>query len=499
MSGRVDIPHSRVAIVGTGFSGLGIAIALQRAGFDFTIFERRKDVGGTWLENTYPGCQCDVPSHLYSFSFAPNPDWSHTYSYQPEIWDYLKRIAERFDILRHVQFDHAIIDAAWDDIHRRWNIETSCGPWTADVLILGAGALSVPAIPALPGIETFQGKIFHSATWDHHYDLQGKRVAVIGTGSSAIQFVPQIQSQVGQLYVFQRTPPWIMPHDDRPIKPFERAVYRRFPWLQRLARARVYWMQELLSIAFTKFPGLTQGIARMGRKHLARQVPDAKLRRRLTPTYDPGCKRILISNDYYPAMTAANVELVTEEIREVRANSIVTTDGQEREIDAIIFGTGFKVTDNPMSQHVRGRDGMSLAETWADGGAEAYLGTTVPGFPNLLLMTGPNTGIGHTSLVVMIEAQLGYIVKCLRWLQKGNLTTFEVRREPFAKFNAELHAKMQRTVWIKGRCSSWYLDQRGRNTTMWPDFTWKYCWRMRRFDPESYEFCSVGETAKPQA
>lgn len=488
MSDPTDVPHVPIAIVGTGFSGLGVAIALLRAGFQFTLFERHNDIGGTWLENTYPGCQCDVPSNLYSFSFAPNPDWSQTYSFQPEIWDYLKRVAEQFDLRRHVRFDHKIYESAWDEVAQRWRIETSHGPWTADVLILGAGALNVPAIPNLPGLEHFAGKIFHSARWDHQYDLVGKRVAAIGTGSSTIQFVPQIQPQVKQLFVYQRTPPWILPHMNRPVTPREQARYRRFPWLQKLARLRVYWVQEFFSLAFTKFPRMARNAAKLGRDHLARQIADPNLRRRLTPDYEPGCKRILISNDYYPALTAENVELVTDDIREVRPNSILTADGQERAIDAIIFGTGFKVTDNPMSQHVRGRGGVTLAQTWADNGARAYLGTTVPGFPNLLLMTGPNTGIGHTSLIVMIEAQLRYIVQCLRWLKRRRLTTFEVRSEPFVKFNDELQTRMKRTVWINGRCRSWYLDQHGRNTTLWPDFTWKFCLKTRRFNPRDYSW-----------
>jgi cation diffusion facilitator CzcD-associated flavoprotein CzcO len=491
MDVQTEIAHTRVAIVGTGVSGIGAAIALKRAGIDFVLLERRADLGGTWLDNSYPGCKCDVPSRLYSFSFALNPEWTHTYSSQAEIWVYLKQVAERHELLPRIRFNHELRNAAWDESACRWRIETSCGACTADVLITACGALSEPAIPELPGLENFAGTMFHSAQWNHAYDLKGQRVAVIGSGASAIQFVPQIQPLVERLHLFQRTPPWILPHPDRPIGAMERAIYRRYPAAQRLARAAAYWSRELVAAAFTKSPKLTRMIARAGRKHLARQIQDEGLRHKLTPTYAPGCKRILISNDFYPAIAAANAELVTEPIREVRARSVVTQDGRQREVDTMIFGTGFKVTNNPFALRVQGRGGKTLAAEWAESGGQAYRGTTVPGFPNLFLMTGPNTGIGHTSLIVMIEAQLGYIVDCLRFMDKRRLASFEARRKPYEAFNRELQRKMQRTVWLAGGCASWYLDSHGRNTTLWPDFTWKYRLLMRRFDPENYAFSNA--------
>ncbi|HVX62898.1 MAG TPA: NAD(P)/FAD-dependent oxidoreductase, partial [Pirellulales bacterium] len=492
MSVQPNAGHARVAIIGTGFSGLGAALALQRAGIDFVLFERRGDLGGTWLDNSYPGCTCDVPSHLYSFSFALNPDWTHTYSSQADIWAYLKELARRYEILPHIRFNHELLGAAWDEDARRWRIETSQGAWTADVLITACGALSEPAIPSLPGLENFTGTMFHSAQWNHGHQLSGERVAVIGTGASAIQFVPKIQPIVKRLHLFQRTPAWILSHPNRRITDFERAVYRHIPLLQRAVRAGVYWSRELLiGTALTRHVRLTRLIARAAGKHLARQVQDENLRRKLTPSYLPGCKRILISNDFYPAISESNAELVTEQIREVRAHSIVTEDGREREIDAIIFGTGFRVTSNPFALRVQGRDGKTLATAWSESGGQAYRGTTVPGFPNLFLMTGPNTGIGHTSLLVMIEAQLGYIVACLRHMQKRRLASFELQREPYEAFNREIRRKMQHTVWLRGGCASWYLDSHGRNTTLWPDFTWKYRRLMRRFDAENYEFSPV--------
>jgi cation diffusion facilitator CzcD-associated flavoprotein CzcO len=479
--------HTAVAIIGAGFSGIGIAIALKRAGLEFTIFERRGEPGGTWLDNTYPGCKCDVPSHLYSFSFAPNPDWSHTYSSQPEIKAYLQSVTRRFDILRHVRFKHELVAASWDAAAGLWRIETSGGAWTAKFLISGCGALSEPALPNIEGLETFRGVSFHSASWNHRHDLAGKQVAVIGTGASAIQFVPAIQPIVRRMVVFQRTPPWVLPHLDRPVAAKRRDLYRRLPLAQRLVRYGVYWSQELLAVVFTRYPHRGAWIKQQALRHLQRQVADAALRRKLTPDYEPGCKRLLISNDYYPAIAASNVELVTEPIARIQEHALEIAGGRRFEIDTIIFGTGFRVTDNPIAARVIGRSGLSLAQAWADG-AQAHRGTTVPGFPNLFLMTGPNTGIGHTSLLVMIEAQLPYIVECMGFMTQRRLSRFEVKSEACRSFNDELQRRMTRTVWMKGGCSSWYLDKHGRNTTLWPDFTWKYRRLMRRFDPVNYDF-----------
>jgi cation diffusion facilitator CzcD-associated flavoprotein CzcO len=496
MLSNSNADHTRVAIIGTGFAGVGIAVALKREGIDFMIFERRSEIGGTWWDNAYPGCRCDVPSHLYSYSFAPNPEWSHTYSAQPEILAYLRGVAGDYDIVRHVRFGHEVTDARWDDAGKCWRIDTSHGQWTADVLIAANGALSEPSVPNIAGLDSFEGTTFHSATWNYDHDLAGERVAVLGTGASSIQLVPQIQPVVGRLHLFQRTPPWVLPHTDRPVTPTERAVFRRLPFIQRMVRIGVYWSREMVAVALTKFPKLTAGIGRLGREHLKKQVSDPDLRRKLTPDYDPGCKRLLLSDDYYPSLNAPNVEVVTDPIREVRPRSIVTADGTERPVDTIIFGTGFKVTNNPIAHRIRGRAGSTLAETWASAGMRAYRGTTVPEFPNFFLMTGPNTGIGHTSLVVMIESQIPYIVGCLRIMEARQLSTVEVRRLPFEAYNDRLQEKMKRTVWNTGGCASWYLDDHGRNSTLWPDFTWKYRLAMRRFDPDNYEVSRAGTAAE---
>jgi cation diffusion facilitator CzcD-associated flavoprotein CzcO len=474
-----------VAIVGAGFSGLGMAIRLKQAGLtDFLVFERAEDLGGTWRDNVYPGCGCDVESYLYSFSFALNPNWTRLFSSQQEIWAYLRRCSRRFKVQSHLCWGHDVQDAWWDDAAQHWRISTTQGDFTATFLIFGAGPLSVPALPDIPGMDRFTGLIFHSARWDQTHDLRGKRVAVIGTGASAIQLVPRIQPRVGQLYVFQRTPAWIVPRGDRAISTRERILYRAFPLLQRLIRARIYWQRELLALGMVYRPDILKQGERLARRHLEAQIADPALRARLTPDYRLGCKRILPSDDYYPALTQANVELVTDHIRAITAQGLLTEDGIERPVDAIIFATGFHASDAPYAGLLHGRDGRSLAEAWQDG-AEAYLGTTVAGFPNLFLCIGPNTGLGHNSMVFMIESQIAYVFDCLRTLEQRGMQSFEVRPEVQAAYNALLQRRMGKTVWMTG-CSSWYLAANGRNTTLWPGFTWEYRLRTRRFDTASY-------------
>jgi len=482
--------HVQVAIVGTGFAGLGAAIAMERAGIEHTILERADDVGGTWRDNRYPGCRCDVPSHLYSFSFAPNPDWTETYSPQPEIFRYLRGVAEEHGVLERIRFGHEVRDARWDASAQRWRLETAAGPMTADVVILGNGPLAEPAIPDIPGLDRFEGTMFHSATWRSDHDLRGERVAVIGTGASAIQFVPEIQPLVGSMKVFQRTPPWVLPHRNRRITAAERFVYRRLPVVQRLVRGLVYWSRELFVTGLLRNAKSLDGIEKLARRQLAQQVADPKLRAKLTPDYKPGCKRLLLSNDYYPSLQQPNVEVVTEKIIEIRPNAVVTADGDVHEVDTIIFGTGFRVTDNPVAERVHGADGRTLADHWSETGAQAYLGTTVPDFPNLFLLAGPNTGIGHTSLVVMIEAQLRYIVDALRVMDERDATSVNLRRPVQQAWTAEIQGKAAKTVWNTGGCASWYLDAEGRNTTLWPDHTFRFARRTRRFDPAAYELAA---------
>lgn len=492
--------HHRVAIVGSGFAGLGAAIRLKQGGIeDFVVLERGEDVGGTWNFNTYPGCQCDIPSHLYSFSFAPNPNWSRTYSKQPEIWEYLRRTARERGVDPHVRLRCEVTAADWDEQAECWRIQTSTGPLTADVLVAGAGPLSEPKLPQIAGIESFQGKLFHSAQWDHEHSLDGERVAVIGTGASSIQFVPHIQPQVGKLHLFQRTAPWIVPHRDRETSRLERWAYRAFPPAQRLVRGFVYWTRELfvLRLMHPREGSLPERVAL---RHLRSQVADPRLRAKLTPGYRIGCKRVLISNDYYPALAQPNVEVVTDAIQEIRPHAIVTADGVEREIDTIILGTGFHVTDMPVAEWVRGRDGRSLGEVW-HGSPVAYLGTSVAGFPNMFMLVGPNTGLGHNSIVFMIEAQLNYLIDCLRHLDRRGIDVFEVRDAVQRSFNENLQRELDGSVWTSGGCVSWYLDAHGRNSTIWPGFTWPFRRRLRRFAPADYRLhartASAGASTHP--
>ena len=479
--------HVGVAVVGTGFAGIGASIALTRAGIDHVLLERADDVGGTWRDNTYPGCRCDVPSHLYSFSFAPNPDWPETYSTQPEIWEYLRQVAVRHHVLDRVRLRSEVCRATWDPGAGRWSLETAAGRLTADALALGNGPLAEPSVPDVPGLGTFDGTTFHSARWRHDHDLAGRRVAVIGTGASAIQLVPAIQPEVGHLTLFQRTPAWVLPHRSRRISRVERALYRGVPATQRVPRSFVYWSRELFGTALLRNGKALAALERLARRHLERQVRDPELRAKVMPTFRPGCKRLLLSNDWYPALQQPNVDVVTEKIVEVRPNAVVTADGLAHEADTLIFATGFHVTDNPIADRIIGRDGLTLADRWQGRGARAYLGTTVSGFPNLFLLAGPNTGIGHTSLVVMIEAQLRYVVDALRTLARTSTGAVDLLPDVLDAWSVEMEAKAAGTVWNSGGCASWYLDDAGRNTTLWPDHSFRFARRTRRFDPDCYE------------
>jgi cation diffusion facilitator CzcD-associated flavoprotein CzcO len=492
------IAEHDVAIVGSGFSGLAMAVRLLRDGMDdFVVLERARDVGGTWRDNSYPGCACDVPSHLYSLSFAPNPEWSATFSPQAEIQAYLRRVARACGVLPHVRFECALEGAEWDESAQRWELATSSGPLRARVLILAVGPLSEPSVPSLPGLDRFTGRAFHSAAWDHGHDLTGERVAVIGTGASAIQFVPRIQPRVERLHVFQRTPPWVMPRRARPLSRLERAVYRRLPAAQRAMRAGIYWARELYAIPLLR-ASLAPLTKRLGLRFLRAQVRDPELRQKLTPAYVPGCKRVLISNDYLPSLGRPNVEVVTDGIAEVRERSIVTTDGREREVDTIVFGTGFRVTDFPIADYVRGRGGRRLSDVWQNS-PRAHRGAAVAGFPNMFFLLGPNTGLGHTSVVVMAEAQAGYVLEALRHMRARVAGAIEVRPEAQEAWNAAVQRRMPGTVWTAGGCASWYIDRTGANTTLWPGYTFTFRRLMRRFDPASYVFAAPRVSASSAA
>jgi cation diffusion facilitator CzcD-associated flavoprotein CzcO len=478
-----------VVIVGSGFSGLCMAIKLREEGRrSFVVLEKDGGLGGTWRANHYPGCACDIPSHLYSFSFAPNPHWSRAFAPQEEILAYLEGCADRFGVRPHLRFGCEVVRVVRDEAAALWQVTLRSGETlAARHVVLGIGALSRPAVPSLPGLERFSGATFHSAAWDHGYDLRGKRVAVIGTGASAIQFVPQIVDQVARLHLFQRTPPWVLPKPDRLIPPALRARFAAHPALLRLYRAGLYALLEARGVAFFLEPRLMRLLARVGRAHIARQIRDPALRRRVTPSYLPGCKRILLADDYYPALERPHVELVTDGIRAVTPAGIVAGDGVERPVDAILFGTGFQVTDYLTPIDVRGPGGVSLAETWRARGVEAHLGTMAAGFPNLYFLMGPNTGLGHNSMVFMIEAQVHHVMACLRALDRRGAAALDVRTEVQTAYNARLASRFDRTVWASG-CQSWYLDARGRNPVLWPGFTLEFWLRTRRLDPGAFSF-----------
>jgi cation diffusion facilitator CzcD-associated flavoprotein CzcO len=474
-----------------------MAIRLKQAGMDdFVVLEQAAEVGGTWRDNHYPGCACDVQSHLYSFSFEPWPAWTREFAPQREILAYLRHCADKYGVLPHVRFGARVVRATWDERGGAWTVETSDGrTFVARSLVPGCGPLARPQLPDIPGLASFEGKTFHSSRWDHDVSLAGKTVAVIGTGASAIQIVPSIAAEVGRLHVFQRTAPWLMPKPDGDIPPWKRALFARAPALQRLARARIYWTRELLALGFVVEPRIMKLGEKLGRRYLAGQVADAALREKLTPGYTMGCKRILPTNDYLPALQRPNVELVTDGIAEVRARSIVTKDGNERPVDAIVLATGFEAAEQVAPFEVRGRDGRELNEVWRDG-AEAYLGTTVAGFPNLFLLIGPNTGLGHSSMVFMIESQLAYVLGALRTMKDEGLKLVDVLPEAQARYNARLQERLKDTVWMSG-CMSWYLTRTGKNTTLWPGFTFEYRLRTRRFDARAYERVSL--RAEPRA
>ncbi|MBV9941862.1 MAG: NAD(P)/FAD-dependent oxidoreductase [Solirubrobacterales bacterium] len=481
----------RIAILGAGFGGLGMAIRLRQTGVeDFVVFERDAEVGGTWWANTYPGCQCDIPSHLYSYSFALNAEWTRTYPLQPEIRDYLRRCADAYGVRPHLRLGCGVERAEWDEEAGVWRLDTTDGAFTAQVLIAAPGPLSQPRVPALAGLEDFRGAVFHTARWDHDHDLTGRTVAVVGTGASAIQIVPRIQPSAKRVTIFQRTPPWVVPHRDRPITDFERRLYRRMPALQRMVRSTVYLSRELLVPGLVYRPQLMNAVQKMAQAHLAKQVPDPALRANLTPDYVIGCKRIVPSNDWYPAVTQSNVEVVPGAVTEVRPDGVLGADGVVREADTLIFATGFHVTDMPFARFIFGRGRARLCDAW-QGSPQAYRGAAVPGFPNLFWVIGPNTGLGHNSMVFMIEAQLNYLVSALETMARRGAARIEVRHDAYAAYNRHLQSRLERTVWNTGGCSSWYLDANGRNSTIWPGFTWRFWQQTRRFDEPAYVLSRV--------
>ncbi|WP_037766536.1 flavin-containing monooxygenase [Streptomyces sp. 142MFCol3.1] len=486
--------HVRVAVIGSGFGGLGAAVRLRREGItDFVVLERAGGVGGTWRDNSYPGCACDVPSHLYSFSFAPNPEWPRTFSGQEHIRAYLEHVADVFRLRSHLRFDSEVKMMTWDAEKLHWAIETSGGHLTADVVVSATGPLSDPKVPDIAGIDTFPGKVFHSARWDHDYDLRGKRVAMVGTGASAIQIVPSIQPDVERLTLFQRTPPWVMPRVDRAISGAERWLHRQLPFTTQARRGLLWGIRELQVQAFTKRPDELGLVERLAKRNIARAVKDPALRAKLTPDYRIGCKRILLSNTYYPALTRPNVDVVASGLAEIDGSTLVAADGSRAEADAIVFGTGFHVTDMPIAERVVGADGRTLAEAWSTG-MKSLRGATAAGFPNWMTIIGPNTGLGNSSMILMIESQLNYMADFVRQLDVlGGRAALDARPAAVDAWNDRVQERMKRTVWNTGGCTSWYLDANGVNTTIWPGTTSEFRSATRRVDLGEYEVLRAPE------
>ena len=489
--------HVRTLVVGAGFGGIAMAAKLLREDpeADVVVIEQAANIGGTWRDNTYPGCACDVPSNLYSYSFALNPDWGHSYSRQPEILAYLQRTAEQTGVLGRTVTDCTLLGADWDSEAQLWRVLTTLGELTAQVVVAATGTLSHPKLPDIPGLAEFAGTTFHSARWDHEHELKGKRVAVIGTGASAIQFVPEIVDEVAHLTVFQRTAAWVVPRPDGSASPRTRALYRRVPLVQKAVRGGVYILLEILALVYAHLPRALPLLSVIPRRYLRNNVPDPERRAALTPHYTLGCKRLLFSNQWIPTLARPDVALVTSGIDHISAGGIIDRSGVEHAADTIIFGTGFTPTEPPVAHLLRGCDGTTLAEHWA-GSPHAHRGTTVAGFPNLFLMYGPNTNLGHSSIVYMLESQAAYISDALSTMQRQRVASVDVRPEAQEQYNQRIEHQLSGTVWNSGGCSSWYIDHTGRNSVMWPTFTWRFRELTKHFDPEHYELVSTAPRAR---
>ncbi len=485
-----------VAIIGTGFSGLAMAIRLKKAGLeDFVILEQSNDVGGTWRDNTYPGAACDVPSHVYSFSFEPNPHWTSKFSPQKEILRYLQHCAEKYGLRPFIRFGSRVQEARYDSESGLWTLSIEGRePLICRQFVLASGGLSRPSYPKIPGIDTFKGALFHSARWNHSFPLDKSRVGVIGTGASSIQIVPAIAPQVGKLSLFQRTPAWIMPKPERRYTNFEKILFERFALARYLARKILYWQFELKAIGLLK-PILMRIPEKDAKAFIDREIESPELRAKLTPSYTMGCKRVLLSNEFYKALNRENVEVVGEGIERITERGIVTRDGREHILDAIICATGFQVTEHSAPFPIHGSEGRELSKQWSEG-AEGYLGVSITGFPNLFTIVGPNSGLGHNSIVFMIEAQVNYILKAIQFTKQKNVKSIEVKPEVQDRYNKDLSKRFTNTVWSVGKCDSWYKTASGKNTTIFPGFSFELRMKTRRFHAFAYKVEFEGVSAK---
>ena len=489
-----------VAIIGTGFSGLCMAIKLLEAGINsFVLLEKKDEIGGTWRDNSYPGCACDVQSHLYSFSFEGNPEWSKVFSGWKEIQQYTLGVAEKYNVRQHVRFNFEVCSAEYQESTGEWLLTSKTGrKLKSQTFVMGTGPLHVPAKPNLPGLSNFKGKVFHSAQWDHSYNLSGKKVASIGTGGSAIQYVPEIAPEVDQLDVYQRSAAWVLPRNERSYTKLEKWLFRNVPPIRKSYRSLLYWWNEvrLLPILNAKVASAFTGL---GKLHIRKYIKDPELRKQLTPDYTIGCKRILISNRYLPTFNRDNVDLVTDGIKQIGEDYIETVQGQKRQVDAIILGTGFQADPRQYMQNftITGKNGIRLLDQWSQG-AESYYGMAVTNFPNMFQLVGPNTGLGHNSVIFMIESQVHYILGCLKMMKQRNAQTIEVKQEVQTKFNEWIQKKLKNTVWSSG-CASWYIQEDGKNFTIWPASTWRYRLQTRTPKASSFVWQSTSQLAQSTA
>ncbi|MBT9386028.1 NAD(P)/FAD-dependent oxidoreductase [Pseudooceanicola sp. CBS1P-1] len=480
--------HSKIVIIGSGFAGLGMGIQLKRSGrADFVILERAQDVGGTWRDNHYPGVACDVPSHLYSFSYLPKPDWSRVFSPGPEIQAYMRQCAEDEGLMPHIRFGTEMLACRWDEDSALWTIETSQGDYTCNVLITGTGHLADSHMPKIPGIESFPGDLFHSADWNHEVALEGRRIGVVGSGASAIQIIPEMQKVAGELVVFQRSAPYMIPRWDRAFSEGEKRMFRRDPSTVEAMRSEIFWAGEYNFAQRRNVPRFLNEAKAMALGNLERNVADPDLRARLTPNYEVGCKRLLISNAYYPAMCAENTRLEASALAKIEGSTVYGASGESYDLDVLVFATGFEAVRPPFAARVFGREGISLDAHW-DKGMQAYDSIAVHGYPNLFIINGPNTGLGHNSVVYIIEAQVNYILEALDHLEQNQVRLFEAAAEAEDAYMDRLQGRAEGTVWLAGGCKSWYVDERsGRLTLVWPDYAHSFRDENGHFHPEGYE------------
>ncbi len=484
-----DVHIYDTIVVGAGISGIAAAYKMNQAGYhDYVVLEKADRVGGTWRDNNYPGCGCDVPSALYSFSFSPSHKWSHLFAKQPEILSYLEDVAAKFDLNKKIEFNNELVSAKWDQTQGIWNLETSKGLYKAKTVMFTTGPITEPSMPKVKGIETFKGEMFHSARWNHDYDLKGKRVAVIGTGASAIQFIPQVQPLASELFVFQRTAPWVLPKADMDLNDTAKNIIKRFPVIQKTWRNSI--AQILNGINFgLRNPKTLKPVNVLSRQLLKLQIKDDQLRKDVTPNFDIGCKRLLFANNYYPALQQDNVKLIPHGLVEIDGNTVISANGERHEVDVIIWGTGFEVSHPPIGKRVYDVEGKLLADRWKDSSPEAYLGTSIEGLPNAFLVLGPNILV-YDSFIGIAEAQIGYIVDGLVKMKSQKIKQLVIKKEVIAKHNHLVQKHLKTTVFNAGGCKSYYLDANGRNFAAWPWSLKELRSRLKKMDLDHYSQAS---------